>query len=299
MSPLDQKKLVDKILPSARSIGISEDLRGWNWNRPPLKPMYDEKIPMYLVCSKYCPTSRDVFLNRVVRATARPNEAIILGSALHRVVSSVINSFLDGRKISFESWYEAILKEKQVAEAISSVRERSRIVWDYVLKNCEIQYMNRSSEQPYATKRDLLATSVPFLVEHKISGELLGLSGLLSVDCYDYLRGIVFDLKVAHEEKDWYRLAPTGYAIVLESVYEVPVDAGCVVYLWFQGDELRTSKDLFFINDDLRSWWLEERDNKISIVGEKRDPGISSKCYEDCIYWGVCRGEVVSNSKCE
>lgn len=289
LSPLDQKKLVDKILPSARSVGVSEDLRGWNWHKPPLKPIHEEKIPMYSVCSKYCPTSRDVFLNKVIKAVPRLSESIILGTALHRAVSTVISSFLDGRSLSFESWYDAMLREKNVTDVIANVKERSKIVWDYVLKNCEIQYMNRSSEQPYATKRDLLATSVPFLVEHKISGELLGLSGLLSIDCYDYLRGIVFDLKVAHEEKDWYRLAPTGYAMVLESVYEVPVDAGCIVYVWFQGSDLRTTKDLFFINDDLRSWWLEERDNKISIVAEKRDPGVPSKCYDDCIYRIVCR----------
>ncbi|MDH7556907.1 MAG: type I-A CRISPR-associated protein Cas4/Csa1 [Candidatus Methanosuratincola sp.] len=290
LSNMDQKKLVDRILPTARSVGVSEDLRGWNWHRPPLKPVYDERVPMYAVCSKYCPTSRDIFLNKVVGVSPKPSQAVVLGTALHRVVSTVISSFLDGRIPDFEAWYSEALRSRNVVDQLPGVKDRSRLVWDYVLKNCEIQYVNRRSEQPYASRRDLLATSVPFLVEHKVSGELLGLSGLLSVDCYDYLRGIVFDLKVAHEPKDWYRLSPTGYAIVLESVYEVPVDAGCVVYLWFHGDELSVTKDLFFINDDLRSWWLEERDSKISIVAQKMDPGIPSKCYEDCIYRESCRG---------
>ncbi|MEJ5292435.1 MAG: type I-A CRISPR-associated protein Cas4/Csa1 [Candidatus Methanosuratincola sp.] len=289
LSTMDQKKLVDRILPTARSVGVSEDLRGWNWSKPPLKPMYDEKIPMYAVCSKYCPTSRDVFLNKVMKVAPKQSEPVILGTAIHRVVSTVISCFLDGKVPEFDSWYYETLRSRSVTEQIPAVKDKARAVWDYVLKNCEIQYLNRRSEQPYANRRDLLATSVPFLVEHKVSGELLGLSGLLSVDCYDYLRGIVFDLKVAHETKDWYRLAPTGYAIVLESVYEVPVDAGCVVHLWFQGEELRVTKDLFFINDDLRSWWLEERDSKLSIVAQKMDPGIPPKCYNDCIYQEACR----------
>ena len=290
LSSLDQKKLFDKVLRAAREVGVSEDLRGWNWNRPPLRPVYEEKIPMYSVCSKYCPTSRDVFLNKVKGITGKTNEPVILGTAIHKTVSTVISSFLDGSIPSFDDWYAETLRSKNVSCAIDAVKEKAKTVWNYVLKNCEIQYTNRLSEQPYASRRDALATSVPFLVEHKVSGELLGLSGLLSIDCYDYLRGIVFDLKVAHEYKDWYRLAPTGYARVLESVYEVPIDAGCIVYLWFQGNELRASKDMFFINDDLRSWWLEERDQKLSIVAQKMDPGIPPKCYEDCIYREACRG---------
>lgn len=294
LSDVDQKKLMDKILPSSRSVGVSEDLRGWNWNKPPLKPMYEERVPMYSVCSKYCPTSRDVFLDRVMRVPSKPNENVILGVALHRAVGAIINSFLDGNKPSFDTWYAEALRDRNVKNVLEPVRERTRTVWENVTKNCEVQYLNRASAQPYASKRDVLATAVPFLVEHKINGELLGLSGILSIDCYDYLRGVVFDLKVTHEERDWYRLAPTGYAIVLESVYEIPIDAGCVTYLWFHGGEPQIRRDVFFINDDLRSWWVEERDAKISIVAQKKDPGIAAKCPEDCIYWRACRGEPVA-----
>ena len=133
-----------------------------------------------------------------------------------------------------------------------------------------------------------MATAIPFLVEHRISGELLGLSGLLGIDCYDYLRNVVFDLKVADEAKDWFRLYPTGYAIVLESVYEIPVDVGCTVYVSFRENKLTVSTDLFFINDDMRSWWVEERDKKLEIVAQKKDPGFPNTCYEDCMYRAEC-----------
>ncbi|MBC7121098.1 MAG: CRISPR-associated protein Cas4 [Candidatus Methanosuratus sp.] len=56
--------------------------------------------------------------------------------------------------------------------------------------------MGSLCSSPSPPPRDVMATSVPFLVEHKVSGELLGLSGILSPDCYDYLRKIVFDVKV-------------------------------------------------------------------------------------------------------
>jgi len=114
LSGVDQKKLVDKILTSSRSVGVSEELRGWNWNKPPLKPMYEDRIPMYSVCSKYCPTSRDVFLDRVMRAPSKPGENVILGVALHRAVSTTITSFQDGTKPTFDAWYAAALRVHHV-----------------------------------------------------------------------------------------------------------------------------------------------------------------------------------------
>lgn len=292
LSYIDQKKLLGRILPTARSAGISDELRGWSWNKPPLKPLYEARIPMYSVCSKYCPTARDVFLDQVLHVEPKPNENVILGVALHRTVGAVINAYLEGLSLSFDGWYDEVLRAKGITAPLETIRKKCRRAWDFVAKNCEGELAKRRSEQPYASERDLLATALPFLVEHKISGELLGLSGLLSIDCYDYLRGIVFDLKATQDTKEWYRLAPTGYAIVLESVYEIPVDVGCVVYAWFQGSELRLKRDLFFINDDLRSWWVEERDAKLSMVAQRKEPGIAAKCPEECIYWEPCRGDM-------
>lgn len=82
----------------------------------------------------------------------------------------------------------------------------------------------------------MISSTLPFLIEYEISGELLGLSGLLSIDCYDYLHAIMFDLKVGGEPKEWYRLVPVGYALVFESVHEVPIDIHYVTSaLWGLG----------------------------------------------------------------
>ena len=101
----------------------------------------------------------------------------------------------------------------------------------------------------------------------------------------------MFDLKVDDRQEDWHRLSPVGYAIVFESVHEVPVDVCCVSYISFIRDKLVIKKDLFFANNDLRSWWLEERDRKLGIIALRKDPGIPNHCPEDCIYYKFCRGE--------
>jgi len=40
----------------------------------------------------------------------------------------------------------------------------------------------------------------------------------------------------------------------------------------------------------LRQWWIEERDRKLEIVAEGKDPGKPerSQCKEDCMYFKVC-----------
>jgi len=291
LSDVERKMLLRSLLPLARESGVSEDVRGWNWHQGGLKPYYrDVLIPMYSVVSSYCPTHRDVYVNRVEGVQGRVTEPLALGVAVHRAVSTVITSFLEGRKLDFERWYEDALRERNVRRRFEGVKRKTRLVWDYVYLQCESRLAERISLQPYSSRRDSLATAIPFLVEHKLTGELLGLSGLLSIDCYDYLHGIVFDLKVSDEERVEYRLAPTGYAMVLESVYEVPVDIGCVVYVKFRGGKLHVSRDLFFISTELRSWWMEERDQRLEMVAQRRDPGLPRICPKDCIYLHHCRG---------
>jgi len=289
LSEVEYKLLINKILPLARENPVDQSLRGWSWHVPPLKPDYNVRIPMFLVCSKYCPTARDAYLYMVEEKRGIVNEKMALGAAVHAAVRTVIRDFIRGKKLNFESWYEETLKAKNVKRRFERVKSLTRFVWEYVEAACKSKFMEAMSRQPYASEDGVMATALPFLVNHRISGELLGLSGLLAVDCYDYLRNIVFDIKVSDEEYEWYRLFPTGYALVFESVYEVPVDVGCVVYVKFHGDRLVVKRDIFYIDDDLRSWWIEERDEKARLVAMKMDPGIPKECFKDCMYLGVCR----------
>jgi len=292
LSELEHKYLIHKLLPLAREMGVSPELRGWSWHKAPLKPFYEDvKLPMYAVCSKYCPTSRDVYLGFVERIKGVLNYKIALGKILHGVVSDCLQAFIQRKKLSFEDWCRKIRWGEIPAEP-REVLPHARRMWSYLLRLCEARYSEIAARQPYASEQDLIASTVPFLIEHKISGELLGLSGLLSIDCYDYLHAIMYDLKVGSEPRDWHRLAPVGYALVFESVHEIPIDVCCVVYLNLVNDRIVVKKDLFFANDELRNWWIEERDRKLEVVAERKDPGMPDRavCPTDCMYYHVCYG---------
>jgi len=145
--------------------------------------------------------------------------------------------------------------------------------------------LNAKAEQPYASDEDVISTSIPFLVEHRMDGSLVGCSGIIAVDCYDYMRNIVFDVKVSSSGS---RLYTTGYALVIESLYEIPVDLGCIVNVVFRDDRMTITRDIHYIDANLRSWWIEERDKKAEIVYNQLDPGKPENCNPNCMFRSFC-----------
>jgi len=247
---------------------------------------------MYAVASKFCPTDRDVYLRYVLKEKGMPTLKIALGKMVHGAVSDCLLSYLSGRETEFDEWWSTIRWDEIPANP-EVVREPTRAVWDHVSRALRARHGELAASQPYASPRDIIASTAPYLVEHKISGELLGLSGLLSLDCYDYLWCIMFDLKVQSEPKDWHRLAPVGYALVFESVHEVPIDVCGIVYVNWRDGKLTVKKDLFLAGDELRNWWIQERDRKLEIVANGRDPGKPPKSESDvhCMFYEACWGE--------
>ncbi len=275
LSETEQKFLTLNLRPKIRQNPVPEELRGWNWHSPPLKPYYDVKLPMYIICSQYCPTRRDVYLTFVEKVRGEENFKIRLGKAVHSAISEAITK---AKKGNFDS--------KPPEYGNDAIDKAVKSVWDYTMSFCRTAYLKVRAEQSYASDDDVVLTSIPFLVEHRMDGTLLGCSGIIAVDCYDYMRNIVFDVKVGDFNPN-FRLYTTGYALVLESLYEIPVDIGCIVSVNF-GDRMSVVKDIHYIDANLRSWWIEERDRKAEIVFNETDPGRAENCRDTCMFRSVC-----------
>ena len=273
LNEVEHKYIVLNLRPRIRANPVPEELRGWNWHTPPLKPYYDIKLPMYLICSTYCKTARDVYLTVVEKKKGEEDLNIRLGRAVHETVARAIR---EAKKLNFNAKPE--IKDEAVEDAVN-------MVWDYTMTACRSAFLKAKAEQPYASEEDVISTSIPFLVEHRMDGSLLGCSGIIAVDCYDYLHNIVFDVKVSSTSA---RLYTVGYALVIESLYEIPVDIGCTVSISFREDRMSITKDIYYIDANLRSWWIEERDKKAEIVYEQTDPGKPDECNPRCMFRNVC-----------
>lgn len=275
LNDVEHKYVILNLRPKIRANPVPEELRGWNWHSPPLKPYYDVRLPMYLICSTYCKTARDVYLSMVKREKGEEDFSIVLGRIIHE---SVANAIREAKKLNFDA--------KPKIQGNEAIQRAANLVWDYTMSACKSAFLRARAEQPYASEEDVISTSMPFLVEHRMDGSLLGCSGIIAVDCYDYLRNIVFDVKLASSTST--RLYTTGYALVIESLYEIPVDIGCTVSISFKEDRMTISKDIYYIDANLRSWWIEERDKKAEIVYNQVDPGRPAECNPKCMFRSIC-----------
>ncbi|MBS7287551.1 MAG: CRISPR-associated protein Cas4, partial [Candidatus Freyarchaeota archaeon] len=168
LSELEHKYLIHRLHPLAREVGVSSELRGWSWHKEPLKPFHDSvKLPMYAVCSKYCPTGRDVYLGFVEGARREPSFRVALGKLIHGAVSDCLQSFITRKGLSFHEWCSKVRWDEIPAER-GKVLPFARMVWDYVSSLCEARRLDIAARQPYASEYDVVASAAPFLVEHKI-----------------------------------------------------------------------------------------------------------------------------------
>ncbi|SJZ90901.1 type I-A CRISPR-associated protein Cas4/Csa1 [Selenihalanaerobacter shriftii] len=297
----ERQRLIRGLLPKSREIGISEDLRGWNWNQPPLEPIYDQKLALYEIAGKYCPTSRDLYLKKVEWVGTKWNEAMIEGSILHNTLAELLVAAkkliyvhgVQGQAKIISKLKEPKFKylEKRKDELSDSfynnLKEKVKLMWEFEYNRLIFRMQELLSKQPYIGVDSLVNLTIPITVEQKLDGSFLGLSSYLSADAFNFSEPMILDLKFG-KPRDFHNLTITGYALVMESIYSFPVSLGCIVYPEFKNGRLILKKDFQIIDDELRQWFIEERDEKMRIVYEKIDPGIAKDCYQSCPYYKEC-----------
>jgi len=219
-----------------------------------MEPPYDVHIPLWEVAGRYCPTARDTYLRHVERVRLPPTPSMVRGRIYHQAVAQVIsvaktylyregicqgtdlNQYLrqelDGQleKIFVEA-------EQQIATSgmpphqLEEVKSNTRRLWLYQAGQIAAQVDRVLAKHPYIGVDSLVHTAIPVVVEQKLDGRHLGLSGQLSADAFTF-EPLILDLKTA-TPMPFHRLTTTGYALVYESITETPIDVGCIIYVNF------------------------------------------------------------------
>lgn len=298
----EKRYVLRKLLPEAREQPVHPDLRGWNWSQPPLAPIYDVRLGLWEVAGQYCTSRRDVYLRRVEGITVRPNLAMIEGATLHKALAELIISakrimYIHGRHCrpaleamadppttwtSEYDWLEPA--------AIQALAEKVRTVWRFEHRQIMARLDGILARQPHLGPDALVALTLPITVEQRLDGRFLGLSSHLSADAFNFTEPMMVDLKFGPPQ-EFDRLTTAGYAMVMESLSECPINVGCVVHVQFRDGELRFERDFHLLSDELRQWFIEARDELARLVDEEIDPGLADPCYETCPYWDVCHSK--------
>ncbi len=297
LSDEERRYVVRKLLPEARGEKVAEELRGWNWHTAPLAPCYAPRLGIYEIAGQYCPNGRDVYLRHVLGKKAAPNAAMVEGKVLHELVGQIILAAkraiyrdVDRAKGSEQSWPDCLdsLEGLPLPElpAGNAVRLKAQGLWSWEKRRVLARLEDVLSRQSHIGPDALAALAIPLVVEQKLDGTFLGLSAHLSADAAMTAEPMMMDIKFG-ERKPFHRLTTTGYALVMESLYEYPIGLGCIVYPRFQDGRWIVERDFHLINDELRQWFIEARDERARLVEEEIDPKPGA-CYRECPYWNEC-----------
>ncbi|ACP45047.1 CRISPR-associated protein, Csa1 family [Sulfolobus islandicus Y.G.57.14] len=257
---------------------IEEELRGWNYHMPPIKPRRYLGLSMSDVAYRYCDTKRDVYLRRVLKVQGEQRSALVLGQSVHEVLASVSNEIVKLLSLGYKPWaaIEAIFRK---------VNKVSNLCPQQFFKFCEEVYK--------AFALDLISdfsdstSFLPIISEFRVDGTPLGLSSRLSVDAITQL-SLVVEIKVANTQ-EFHKLALAGYALALESALELPIDFGSLIYVNGINKNMPEFKyEVYYISPDLRKEFIDARDEVIDMVSEGRDPGMPTACSPSCPFLNYC-----------
>ncbi len=307
LDEIEYKLLIHDLLPQTRQNPVDERLRGWNWHQPPLRPYsFDLRLPIWEIAGSICPTHRDVWLRRkVLKKPLFTTFGQAEGVVIHRVVSHI---FKTAKKMIYmgdhSSMRDALVDEARKAadEAINHIKEISDNIdanylrsFAYLLAEWEaVRIEGRvndvKAKYPYIDEEGIVNLALPISLELPIDGRLLGLSNMLRADASWLPGGLVFEVKTGYREHN-HKLQVTGYALALESVYERPVDIGVLVYVGKTSGGIRVRREIFLVDDGLRSEFLEMRDEIQMMLLKNIEPEIPEKCPRKCLLRRICLGE--------
>ncbi|MBE8540198.1 type I-A CRISPR-associated protein Cas4/Csa1 [Geoglobus acetivorans] len=270
---------------------ISDELRGYSWEKPPVEPATTTTISVSDI-NGFCPTRRDIYVKYILRERPSLNPYMLRGIACHRLIKETITSvkkavysgFRTGSEVIDEFYSNHAIPEKISRDTGVDFRELLSLYRFLVIQSAA-KIDDVVSKYPNSDSENIAGLTFPPIIERKIDGRPVGLSPNLSVDVFTPF-SIIMDFKTGIERYE-HRLALAGYAIAIEADDETDINFGCLIYIRL-GDHLHFTQEEFVITDELRREFLEIRDEIAEMIDSAVDPGKPERCHRACAYFGVC-----------
>lgn len=280
----ERRQISRGLLPLARRQPVAEELRGWSWPQPPLRPIYDVELELASVARGYCASGRDLYLDCVVGIPRGPRASESAEDVARRVAVSV-TAEAKRQIYTFGAdalpWIDELADLDDQVDGSPAQRLLARAIRTFEVRRIGDRFAAVLAESPAAGPDALVAASLPVSTGPLFDARSLGLTRATAIDAIDPRGQIVYAVRVG-EPTEHDRLVTAGSALVLESVYETPVEVGCVVYLQLDGTRLRVERSYHLVDDELRQWFVELRDERSRFIVEQVDPGLPAKCDEAC-----------------
>ncbi len=276
-------KNIRRLYQTARQDPVDEDLRGWNWDKPPVKPRAYLGLSVSEIASKYCPTRRDIWLKRVAKKQPKPTEQMMIGRIVHQVFHTVFEEARKQIVQGHSGWRVYEVLSSKTNELLGEKEE-----WVIDLYKTLLLSIAAEVDTEYALAGGNPSLGwMPWLTEFRVDGTQLGLSNSLSIDAVAE-GGVVIEVKYG-KPMDFHKLSLAGYAMVLEANLEIPFDYGMIIYVnGVPNNRPRITLKPVYVSNMLRRWFLDERDSIIDMLLAEEEPPKPPSCPTPCPYQEVC-----------
>ena len=279
-----------KLHPIRARDPVPEELRGWSYHTPPVRPRAYLGLSMWEAAYRYCDSKRDLYLKRVVKAKGDYDKPqLSYGNSIHRVVARASR---DARSVLMDAYdpvdvlTKLLSESKAVAEEIcgssSGYSEFCAKLYRYLI----LMWSAEIVKARISYGGDALGW-IPWISEVRVDGTAIGLSDRLSIDAIMDL-SLILEIKTGQRQY-FHKLALAGYALAVESSLEIPIDYGALIYVnGFSQNEPEIRVETIYISPDLRKEFIDQRDEAIDIVITGSDPGLASNCPQSCPFLEIC-----------
>ena len=234
------------LLPAARRQPVANELRGWSWPEPPLRPLTSVLVDLADLLGE---EDEDA-----------PEPASPCATAALR--AAVADGFVAAKWQIYAHGPECLphLERLRLAPALRPADDFLDAVRDFEARRLVERVSSALAQEPGIGADGLALLALPANVNVRVSGRAVGLHDHLTVDAVLFPEMVVCSLRLGSPEpRD--RLTNTAYALALESRCGVPIELGCTVGVSFACGQLIVTRDYHLIDDELRQVFIEERDD--------------------------------------
>lgn len=308
-----------------QSVEVREDLRGYRMEILPAD-LRSHTISVSLLASNFCPTDRNVYVERVLRLAGRGMKtwSRVAGREIHRLLQqlhhfaqqhvknlaaqrTLKNFDIYGAMMTFANDYMARVREKLSADENNPHSEIDRLTMrlsqiaafeamtaatflNYRISRTEIGA--RALQQEMDIWLDFRA------VEQELQASWLGLTEPVTPD-FLYRRQVIGDIKTGEVDVGpggLFELTCTAYAMAWERVYGEPIDWGIILHVSHnqrRNVPIYKESRIYPLDTTARIRLLHKLEQKLRLIRDGQDPGCPAdrEVCRSCVYEKVCYPE--------
>ncbi|MCL7385893.1 MAG: type I-A CRISPR-associated protein Cas4/Csa1 [Thaumarchaeota archaeon] len=276
---------------------VSEELRGWRWNEPPLTPSH-EVLTNVSDISFECKTGRIAYLRNCLRLKEKASERLRFGAYVHNIISAATAQakaiLYNIRPKSGVQFFEEMMKLSNTIVSGTPSPEylnAFRAIWHRAALTYSSSLDRVLEISQHISLDGLVNMVVPWICEYPLDGRRLGLNRAIRIDAL-VPPNLLIEFKTRPAKRS-IEVALAGYALCFECQFRTPINYAVILYLDFNKsyDSFKVYERIVRIDDFLRLEFIERRDLYAERSSADVDPGVPDECDPYCPYLGVCRSD--------